>query len=159
MSFVRRSAAAGLAAGVALSLLVATVVLADTTKITDAKGDVQQGSVDIKSALAGHTSTGKLRHVVVAYATFKTGQAPCIHIKTVHFKQDDFIICGDGVILAAATGGTAGTATVTRPDQHTVQYVFTKKALDNPSKYRWRIVDANFDDAAPNQGYVVHDLS
>lgn len=139
------------------ALLWGVNAFADTKTIQDAKGDAGQ-SVDIKSATATHGAGGRLKHIVTAYGTFKTGHAPCLHIKTTRHPGDDFLICGDGKVLHISKGGQNGTAKVKRPTEKRVVYLFYPRQLGHPNSYKWKVWDEDDIDSLPNTGYVKHAL-
>ena len=142
---------------VAVGLALAAVALADTRTIQD-KNDTT-GPIDIKSASAGHTKDGKLKHVLVFYEKVpKNGETGNEFLQTwtkkPHplpgvpgaFKEAAYQMHGPQTgTRDVGTGGEAGTkfhktgtVKITRKGTR-LTFVFSKKAIGNPKKaYWWR---------------------
>jgi hypothetical protein len=118
-----------------------SLALASTKSIKDAQGDSKKGAADIKSVKAVARGR-KVTWTITAYNNFSTNLAPCVGIgdtATKHPLGDHFEICGDGVIQDFKHGGTAGHATVKRPDQSTIVYRIRRKKLGNVKAFSWAV--------------------
>jgi hypothetical protein len=139
-------------------VLAAAVALAATTMVQDANDT--NGRIDIKSASASQTSTGKLRHVVAFFENVPAqGQANEyleMWKKKPHqlqgalpgsFQEAAFKIMGPQTgqrpVFTGGEAGTkihkTGTATVTRKGK-TLTFVLSRSAIGNPTgSYYWRV--------------------
>jgi hypothetical protein len=136
---VERMLRISLAAALALVLVLVAggVALGDTTTVKDAQGDSVNGKPDIKSAVAGHTTSGKLQHTITTYAKFGTTfQAPRVEIVTA--TGDQYDVTPSGQVVEKATGQTAP-VTVKRPNPTTIVYIFGTSAIGSPTKYHWQV--------------------
>ena len=151
-----RKAAAVCLAG---ALLLGPAALGSTRTISD-PDDVPKHRVDIKSASAGHVN-GKLKHTVVSYRRFRTSRGPCLTLETKPVRGRDFQVCGYGNMVNLQQQRSRPTVAIRRPNWHTIVYVFKRRAIGNPSSYKWFVVEEGPDecpncDRAPNKGMVLH---
>lgn len=152
--------AASLAAGAWIGLAPIGPAAADVVPIADPEDGVA-GHPDVATAAHGHTSSRPLKHTITTYEAFGTPDSPCLQLRALN-PQRRYELCGNGRITRTSDGSLAGTATVGRPDDHTVEYTFPRKALDKPRAYYWRVVARDGDcpdgicDAAPDTAWVLH---
>jgi hypothetical protein len=137
------------------ALAFAAVALADTKTIQD-KNDTP-GPIDIKSATAGHTKDGRLKHVIVFYENVpkkgETGNEILeFWTKKPHplpgvpgaFKEAAYHMQGPQTgTRDVGTGGEdetkfhkTGTVKVTRKGPK-LTFIFSKKAIGNPKHAYW----------------------
>ena len=141
-------------ATLAVGLILGTLAMADTKAIED-PDEMQEGYIDIKKAVAGHSEDGRLKHKVVTY----DGGRPCLYIK-VPGETEWYFVCNErqGV---TQDGETRGGATINQPAPNTFVFFFKKRSLGSPSYYKWRWIAQlphKCCDYAPNEGWVRHDL-
>jgi hypothetical protein len=101
------------------------------------------GSRDLKSATAGHTASGLLKHTIVQYNAIDKSNPPAVVMDAP--KKG----CAYGYVIWPAhdakrlfkpcTDTFVGRYTKSYPDSRTVVYKFSKGAIGNPSKYYWAI--------------------
>jgi hypothetical protein len=164
----------------------ATIAVANTTTVTDPKGDVRctdesnhvtkcppsssnmHAPPDLRSASAGHAG-GKLKHVVRGWTRLyakdiKSFGAVGLEI---HAGGHAYFTIGNGgssEMHQSPSGKVSGSVTVTQVDSHTVKFVFAKSAIGSPAKYTWRAQDnaacekCTPSDRVPNTGFVTHKL-
>ena len=118
----------------------ASLALAASKTITDKKGDAVKGHADLKAATFSDTAH-TLVFKVTTYNTFKTRNAPCVSISRPmkHPPGDMFVVCGSGKLDNFQTGGSAGKAKVSRPDQTTVIYRIPRRILAGKKAMGWAI--------------------
>ena len=116
---------------------------ADTTTVGDPQGDTVGGSLDLRSATAGHTSTGKLKHKVVQYNRLDQSNLPAIVMdspkKGCLYGYEIWPAFSATKLYKPCTGELVGSYTTSFPDTKTVVYKFSKNAIGNPGKYYWAI--------------------
>lgn len=138
-------------------VLIGSVASADTKTISDGK-DPDNGGIDIKSATAGHTPTGKLKHKIGTYDQIGDMEQACLFITTV---EGDYFTCG--YRMYDSNDNETGGVTESRPDNKTIIFKFKKSAIGSPDFYSWRVEAGNYCsgtdcDRAPNKGMVPHKL-
>jgi hypothetical protein len=136
------------------------VASADTTTVSDPQGDTTGGVLDLKSATAGHTSTGRLKPTVVQYNNLNHNNLPAVVMNSPTKG------CASGYAIWPRTNATKlykpCTATfvccyaTSFPNPKTVVYTFPKSAIGNPAHYYWAIRifgsgETNID-VLPNRG-------
>lgn len=154
---------------VATTLLVSLVLvgsaLADTKTIQDPDDDTGD-SGDIRSATAGHTPTGKLKHTIVTWNkagvnTDPPGLVISLAANDVNANCDRgyeglFSVKKDGAIRRLCDNVQVGTATVKRPNPKTIIFKFGRKPLGSPTKYFWGVQTYGSNpDVAPNDSQFV----
>ena len=129
-----------LTAMLVLALAGTGVALAATKTISDKKGDAQKGHADLKAARFSDTAH-TLVFKITTYNTFKTRNAPCVSLSQPlkHPPGDMFVVCGNGKIDNFRTGGSAGSAKVSRPNQSTVIYRIPRRILSGKKAIGWAI--------------------
>lgn len=162
--------------GATAALLAVSVISsagADTVRKTDPQGDTDprySDPADIRSATAGHTRTGKLKHTIVLWNRVTKSHRPRVNIVTNSAdntcsdtsRDGELLIVGDpgGKIMSNCGGASAVLESyiTKRPNKHTIIYIFSKKTLahydySSPvDRYFWA-VEAPGDDA-PNKSKV-----
>jgi carbohydrate-selective porin OprB len=145
---------------VALALAFALSASADTTTVGDPQGDNVGGTLDLKSATAGHTSTGKLKHTVVQYNRLDQSNLPAVVMDApkygCQYGYEVWPAFNATKIYEPCTGNLVCCYTTSFPDAKTVVYKFPKSAIGSPGKYYWAIRiygggEANID-VIPNRG-------
>jgi hypothetical protein len=122
------------------------------------------GKLDIRTATAGHSADGRLRHVITTWDAWQltdlatpAGSPPsglCIDIWTLRRPSTgpaDYLVCananrdGSGmqawvsrVSRRSARTGQATAAAVSRPDARSVILRFSQRQIGHPSRYYWR---------------------
>lgn len=147
----------------ALVTTFSSVGLADSSTVADAN-DSGSGYPDIKEASHGHTPSGKLKHTIRTYNTFRTSDAPCLDMRV---GRQPYQLCGDGTVFTIGVIGGDSEATVRRPNDRTVVYIFSKRSIGASNAYKWRaesVYQSNCTgddcDSAPNDGepMIRHEL-
>lgn len=151
----------GAALALSLLLLVAPAALGSSRTIRDPK-DVPPRRIDIKSASHSHHN-GKIKHKVVAYERFNTSRGPCVTFETNGGGRKDYQVCGYNNMTDLQQQRTHGTAKIRRPNRRSIVYIFRKRAIGNPNRYKWFIEEPGPDecrkcDRAPNSGLVRHNI-
>ena len=151
---IKRAATVGLAA----LILLAPAAFGNSRTISDPRDGGQR--VDIRFASHSHRN-GKLKHTVVAYRPFRTSRGPCVTFETSGGGLPDYRVCGYENMIALHEQRTHATVNTQRPNGRTIVYIFRKRAIGNPSSYRWHVKEAGPDecpdcDRAPNSGTVRH---
>lgn len=145
----------------AVALLVGMMAFgaahADTVTKKDPQGDTDSrydNPADIRSATAGHTKTGKLKHTIVLWNKVTELNRPFVGIatNTAVATCEDSPFRGELLDIGSSSGDvehhcggpSPGTFRVKRPNAHTIVYIFSKKVLVNRTgdptrKYFWAI--------------------
>jgi len=163
--------AGGFAATIAVALVVAlaTTALANRVVVRDSAGDTRvcKGPhLDIRSAIAGHASKGRLKHVVKVQRA-RSFAKPLIGIKVGKSKRIRYTVWGGfgapQVVDNKKSEVTGGVKTKRRGNRWIL--LFHPRALGNPSEYRWQAFtyaggDCPNSDYAPNRkkGFRRHRL-
>jgi hypothetical protein len=163
----------------AAGMLMAMVgsALADTTTITDPRGDNRGGaSRDLRFASAGHGTpkvsarrrgAGVFLHKVRVRDHAIATDPPDIFINTPgdgpgpEYRMGRNS-AGNGRVFDLKDQGFGGPATIEKANRRTFTYQFLFDAIGCPARYGWQVVYSSHGkvfDRAPNRGYVAHDLS
>lgn len=161
-----RSVMALVTAVLALAVALVPSAMADRTFVRDPKGDSKCGPADdIRKAMAGHASRGRLKHVVWVQKA-KPNFVPDIFIKVGKSKQPRYRVWGGfGVraVMDNKTGEETGIVKVKRR-RNRWTLLFHPSALGNPAAYSWAANTSagsanHFTcDQAPRKRYKVHRL-
>ncbi|MDQ4144262.1 MAG: hypothetical protein M3198_11065 [Actinomycetota bacterium] len=162
MGGVMRSGTKIVATGTTAALLLAgPAALGSTRRISD-PNDVPRRRVDVKSASHSHLG-GRLKHTIVAFKAFRTSRGPCVTFETNGRGDADYRVCGLGNMTDLKEQVSKPVVSIRRPNPRTIVYVFRKKAIGSPGRYRWFVKepgpnDCEICDRAPNSGMVTHDI-
>jgi hypothetical protein len=149
-------------------LAIAGIAAADNRTFTDPTGDVQgkpqrpfsKASVDFTSAAARHGKKGALKHLYSVRGRVDPNVTASLTINVIgRGTSCDYVVSKfpEGARVMRCSNFTpVAKARISTVDQHTLRYVFRKRAIGSPAAYRWQFMyeaggDAGVFDMAPDR--------
>lgn len=137
---------------VAVFVVVTSVAMANTTTVGDPRGDAG-GGLNLKSATAGHTRAGLLKHTIVQYNPIDKTNPPSLVINggptgacrspSNKYYQALGVKLGalptDKGFYRPCNGAVSGSFNRSYPNRFTVVYTFKRAAIGGPGRYFWAV--------------------